>query len=127
MKITPILALKAMEKFLDKFYFRDHSDDLGLILSDISLDTFLGEKTADPAAWEDWEDAIKIAKGGKVNSLFLTEKEAFKAMTIFLENFGTRIKSKEIKNLIDEIIDHKDNQSSIIWNFWLKCLEHFCK
>ena len=123
MKISHIEALKAMEMFLDKYYLRDKSDDLGLLLSDICLDTFIGGATADPAAWEDWEDAIVTATTS-IDKTFLTEFEAFKSMVNFLRAFSLRINSQDIKNLLKEVLidntDYKPHQEP--WLFWQKCL-----
>ena len=124
MKISHIEALKAMEIFLDKYYLRDKSNDLGLLLSDISLDTFTGEATADPAAWEDWEDAVSIATNS-IEKTFLTEFEAYKAMVNFLRAFGLRINSQDIENLLKEVLidntDYKPHQEP--WLFWQQCLK----
>lgn len=50
-------AYKAMVKFLEKYYNRTKSDDIASLLGDMIL--IEAEKTADPAAWEDWLESIK--------------------------------------------------------------------
>ena len=48
-----------MQLFLERFYENTHSDDVGALLGDMSV---LGDGgTADPAAWEDWMDAVRQA------------------------------------------------------------------
>ncbi len=125
MEISYIEALKAMEIFLDEYYSREKKDDIGLLLSDISLDTFIEEKTADPAAWEDWEEAIESVKKDSKNKT-LTEIESFAAMIAFVKAFGQRINSQEIKELLLEILHEDVNNASSLSKarlFWKQCLE----
>ena len=55
--ITKIQAFNAMCKFLEMYYERTLSDDVGSLLGDLNMATE-GE-TADPAAWDDWNQALK--------------------------------------------------------------------
>jgi len=58
--MTEYEAFIAMQYFLEQFYERTGSDDVGALLGDmLILDD--GE-TMDPAAWEDWIVAVKKAK-----------------------------------------------------------------
>ena len=114
-----------MEIFLDEYYSREKKDDICLLLSDISLDTFIEEKTADPAAWEDWEEAIESVKKDSKNKT-LTEIESFAAMIAFVKAFGQRINSQEIKELLLEILHEDVNNASSLSKarlFWKQCLE----
>ena len=53
-------AYLAMVNFLEKYYNRTGSDDIGALLgSMILLDD---EETMDPAVWIDWIDAINNTK-----------------------------------------------------------------
>ena len=54
----------AMYAFLEHRYDLTRSDDLGALLSGMSL--LPGGGTADPALWEDWQNAIKLAREGSV-------------------------------------------------------------
>jgi hypothetical protein len=56
-KIPLLEAYKAMALFLDDYYFRFGQYDVRNILSNIYL--FHDGKPADPAAWDDWLDAVK--------------------------------------------------------------------
>lgn len=56
--LTILQAFKAMKNFLEGYYSRTNSDDVGSLLGDMQLvdDETI---TMDSAAWEDWLDAIK--------------------------------------------------------------------
>lgn len=123
MKISASNALKATELFLEKYYFKNKSDDLGLLLSDISTNTFIGSETADSAAWEDWQDAIIMATGSTAAE-FLNEQQAFNAMINFIRTFGLRIKSQEIEILLNKITTGLANNKSAtdLRQSWMQCL-----
>jgi hypothetical protein len=55
-KLTILQVFKAMQKFLEGYYQRTSSDDLGSLLGDMQL--LNDESTMDPSAWEDWLIAI---------------------------------------------------------------------
>lgn len=58
-------AYAAMYAYLENLYQLTGSSDLGGFLGGMSL---VGDGgTADPAAWEDWMDAVRKAKEGKVD------------------------------------------------------------
>jgi len=50
-------AFNAMRLFLEEYYNRTSSDDVGSLLGDLIL--LREERTADPAAWGDWMDCVK--------------------------------------------------------------------
>ena len=54
--LTQLQAFQAMVKFLEGFYERTSSDDVGSLLSGMQM--FSDGGTFDPAAWHDWMDAI---------------------------------------------------------------------
>lgn len=59
--LTEKQAFQTMVLFLEEFYQRTKSDEVGGLLSDL----LMSEEglTADPAAWEDWQKCIeKIIK-----------------------------------------------------------------
>jgi hypothetical protein len=121
MQITLIKALKAMELFLEKYYDENNGDDLGLLLSDISTTIFVDGGTADPAAYEDWLDAILLITGDRSTTI-LSEQQAFDVMLSYVKAFGLRIKSHEINDLLEEILNN-NSPSSENWIFWLKCFQ----
>lgn len=53
-------AYKAMFHFLDKYHERGGRDDdeIAVLLSSMSMETFQDGGPADPAMWADWLDAI---------------------------------------------------------------------
>ena len=57
MTLTEKQAFPAMVLFLEEFYHRTNSDEIGGLLSDL----LMSEEgiTADRAAWEDWENCIQ--------------------------------------------------------------------
>lgn len=55
--LTRIQAFKAMCKFLEMYYERTLSDDVGSLLGDLNM--IKERETADPAAWDDWNEALE--------------------------------------------------------------------
>lgn len=55
-KLTQLQAFQAMVKFLEGFYERTSSDDVAVLLGGMQM--FPDGGTFDPAAWEDWIDAV---------------------------------------------------------------------
>lgn len=56
-KITVLEAYKAMITFLDYYYTHFGQDSVGSVLSDIQI--LPNGHSADPAAWDDWLEAVK--------------------------------------------------------------------
>lgn len=68
--LTGEQAYAAMYYFLDQFYQRTQSDDVGGLLGSMSL---VAGEPADSAIGGDWEEAIEYALGGgKAGNLELT-------------------------------------------------------
>ena len=63
--LTAREAYAAMFTFLEEIYQRTESDDLGALLGGMSL--LQDEGTADPAAWSDWETAVRTVKERAIN------------------------------------------------------------
>ena len=61
--LTSLQAFNAMRNFLEGYYERTSSDDVGSLLGDLQLLEDGG--TADPAAWGDWVDAVTLALQNK--------------------------------------------------------------
>lgn len=53
-------AFISMTCFLEKYYNRTNSDDVGSLLGDLIF--LQDEITADPAAWQDWLKCVKKVK-----------------------------------------------------------------
>jgi hypothetical protein len=56
-KLTERQAFEAMVLFLESFYERTNSDDVGGLLSDLLMSQ--DGTTADPAAWDDWMECVQ--------------------------------------------------------------------
>ena len=59
-KMTIKEAYMAMQYFLEQFYDRTGSDDVGGLLGDMLLTD--NEETMDPGIWNDWIEAVKKVK-----------------------------------------------------------------
>lgn len=55
--LTERKAFEAMVLFLEGFYERTQSDEVGGLLSDLMMSE--DGTTADPAAWEDWMECVR--------------------------------------------------------------------
>jgi hypothetical protein len=112
--LTSLQAYSAMLCFLENYYNKTLSDDLGSLLGDLQL---CGDnKPFDPAAWHDWIKAL-----GTQHSI--TSLDAFKAMISFLNDYYERTLSDDIKALLDDIQDKKiEEGSSVEWIYWMKCV-----
>jgi hypothetical protein len=52
-------AFDAMVHFLERQYALDKSDEIGTLLSSLSLQIWADDTTADPAAWDDWMESVQ--------------------------------------------------------------------
>jgi hypothetical protein len=59
MDITAINAYRAMVFFLEQYYERTKSDDIGSLLGDMML--LNNGTTADPAVWNEWLRCLQRA------------------------------------------------------------------
>jgi hypothetical protein len=55
--LTERKAFEAMVLFLEGFYERTQSDEVGGLLSDLIM--LEDGTTADPAAWDDWMECVR--------------------------------------------------------------------
>lgn len=53
------LGYRAMIRFLEKYFETTGSDDVGALLGSMSTNVFSDGRSADPAMWEDWLDAVR--------------------------------------------------------------------
>jgi hypothetical protein len=63
-RLSPEQAFAAMFVFLDRYYGRTGSGDIGALLGDLQLDRRDG-LPIDPAAWDDWLAAVAEALGNR--------------------------------------------------------------
>ncbi len=52
-------AFMAMKSFLEKFYEETNSEDVGVILGELSSDIWQDGSTGDPACWDEWIKCIE--------------------------------------------------------------------
>jgi len=64
-KLTLEQAFCAMFYFLENEYRLTNSDDIGGLLGSLDWTIWDASGPADPAAWEDWLDAVKKARDCK--------------------------------------------------------------
>lgn len=60
-KLTIEQAYRAMFYFLEREYELTKSDELGGMLGSLSWHIWKDGGPADPAAWQDWQDAVRKA------------------------------------------------------------------
>lgn len=65
-KLTISQAFDAMSKFLEGYYERTSSDDIGSLLGDMRILKDGG--TADPASWDDWLESVRDVLGQSKDS-----------------------------------------------------------
>src|SRR5260221_1979307 len=93
--LTSLQAYSAMLCFLENYYNKTLSDDLGSLLGDLQLCDD-DKKPWDPAVWHDWIKAL-----GTEHSI--TILDAFRAMISFLNTYYVRTSSTDIKFLLNSI------------------------
>lgn len=92
--------LTAMTEFLARYLDRVRPRDGHLAVLTGDLGFFKDGATADPASWEDWQDAI-VATTGRKDSVELTESEAFAAMLKHVEDYWVRLsKPQEVSDFL---------------------------
>lgn len=64
--LTTLQAFNAMRKFLEDYYARTASDEVGALLGDLQL--FPEGGTFDPAAWDDWMKSVAAVLKDKQGS-----------------------------------------------------------
>ncbi|MEO5970413.1 MAG: hypothetical protein ABIQ95_10845 [Bdellovibrionia bacterium] len=62
-KLTYLEAFNSMRHFLERYYERTKSNDIGSLLGDLQL--LQDMSTADPAAWHNWIKSVEetLSKG----------------------------------------------------------------
>ena len=116
-QLSSLQAFKVAVCFLEHFYYKTSSDDLGSLLGDMQL-LEDGSGTWDSAAWHDWIDALE----GKLS---VTSYEAFVVTFNFLNAYHTRTSSSsvDIQSLLDEMETYKIKKTinATIWQIWMSC------
>lgn len=109
--LSILQAYRAMQFFLEDYYDKTHSNDLGSLLGGMQL--FPEGGTFDPAMWNEWQKSVGKNKN-------LTILDAFDSMQKFLKIYYNYINSDEIKELIDLMNPSKDGIfDRTIWTKWI--------
>ena len=124
-KLTKLQTYNVMLKFLEPFFFRNKSDDIGDLLSDSEF-FWGGRTTADPASWFKWKKAMNLTMQQDKNlrnENRLTYYQAFHAMLNYLKVYRSLWnKSDDLDNLIQEIktLYESYNIKNAMWQEWFK-------
>ena len=118
-KISTREAFDAMRLFLEEFYNRTDSDDVGSLLGGIQ---FCDDNTTmDPAAWDDWLNCImhETCVGGNLSYL-----EALKSMICFLENYYEQTSSDDVGDILGGLLILEDGRTTdpSAWDRWMDCV-----
>jgi hypothetical protein len=122
MKLTELEAYKAMIAFLDLYYQKTQSDDIGGFLG--GMDLIKPGKTMDSACWFEWMRCINEIKG-KAFITNLTELEAYKAMIDFLVVYSQEIKSNDLGCVLSGMVITADKQKTMdpyAWQDWINSI-----
>ena len=112
--LTVLQAYRAMQFFLEDYYNKTLSNDLGSLLGDMQL--FPDGGTFDPAVWDEWLNSVGDKKK-------LTIAESFSAMQGFLNLYCGYINSDEVKALLDML----QPSDRIIWSKWKAAVQESLK
>jgi len=121
--ISILQAYCSVLDYLDKYYLKTYSDDIGDLAGDMHF--IQDGRTVDDAAWNDWLRAIHKVKPSLIvnqnENVSLTINEAYSAMIYFLENYAYLTNSAETRKLLDEIMALKDGKpvDQENWNEWM--------
>ncbi len=124
-KISPREAFDAMSLFLEDFYNKTDSDDVGSLLSEIQFCS--DNSTMDPAAWYDWLNCLTKVSSTKREACILEDLsyiEAFKSMVCFLENYFEHTSSDDVGSLLRDLQFLEDGGTAdpAAWEDWLDCV-----
>lgn len=127
-KVKTILQVyQAAIAFLDLYYFRYYSDDLGSLLGGMRL--FKEEKNwrDSPITWDQffWDNWIHLVEQGinkkDIDLKNITVHEGFELLRIFLKNYLNEINSVELQAFYEKIVNvHQKEQ---LWNDWVICYD----
>jgi hypothetical protein len=61
-ELSPLDAYRAMLRFLEDYFDRTRSDEIGILLGGLALNQ--DGQPMDPACWHDWMVAVDKVRGG---------------------------------------------------------------
>jgi len=124
-------AYDAVVDYLEKIYRKTNSGDAGALAGEMS---FLPDgSSADPAALEDWDDSVNKILGRNPNDQQnlelagnkLTIKQAYEAMTDFLDGYRDRNTSDEIAKILSgmKFIENETSTNPEAWASWIESVK----
>ncbi len=124
-KLSKLQTYNVMLHFLEIFWLRNKSDDIGDILSDSEF-FWDGRTTADPGSWFTWKQALALTMQQdqtlrKENRLNLFQ--AFHAMLNYIKVYRSRWGvTEDIDDLIQElqILYENYDTHNPMWQSWFK-------
>ena len=126
-KLTKLQIYNAIITFLDKYYWQNKSDNLSDFIT-YAFFWFDG-RTADPAAWLEWLDTLKLtAQQDKSlrNVNRLTRQQALHAMVIFFKYYCSLYGSIPLDMAtvlkILETLESTKNQHPM-WQEWMNSID----
>jgi hypothetical protein len=123
MRLTILEAYKSMIEFLDVYYQKTNSDDLGGFLGGIDLTK--DNSTMDPAAWCEWLECLHKIQGDN-SAKNLTLKDAYKTVIEFLNIYYQETESEDVGALLSSmalIEDERMTNDPEAWQNWIKSVE----
>jgi len=119
-RLTELQAFNAITEFLEEYYKKTSSDLIILLLGDMLF--WPDGDTIDPAAWVEWDDAVKkvLQKQtcqkpiDETMGIILTEQQSFQAMVQFFKNYYELTSNLEAVTFLDSLHLLPDNGSSHI-------------
>ena len=117
--LTPLQAFNAMSKFLDTYYKKTLSDDLGVLLS--SMEFLEDNETVDAATWDDWMNILDTDQT-------ITELQAFNAMIKYLILYADLMASEDLHALLHKFkLSDNVQPSKDVWDNWITCVDNTLK
>ena len=126
-KLTKLQAYNAMLIFLDRYYGDNKSDNLSDFITYAYF--WFDGKPADPAAWPEWQDALKLTaqqNKGFRNQNRLTRPQVLLVITNFFKHYCslyTEVPSDMVVvlKILDNLQKNKNNSS--MWQAWVKAMD----
>lgn len=115
-KLTQLQAFNAMRKFLEDYFYKSSSDDVGALLG--AMQFFPEGGTYDPAMWEDWIEYTDAHQN-------MTPLQVYNAMLKFLDFYIGNSESVQIQAFLRDLqlLPEGGTKDSAIWEFWVQCLK----
>jgi hypothetical protein len=120
---TPLQAFQAMTDFFDMYYQHSRSDQIGALLGAMDMNIFgNGNRTADPAIWEDWIECLGTNDAPTILEVFQAAKK-FVEMRYSLEPDDTvAVLTYGMQVRADATIENPT-----LWEQWVNCVNDILK